>query len=611
MVHSLNFMLETKFEELFAVSKSPSPLRGGIKGGGKPHPLSLKKREIKLSLLPRLGPPVTIALLTVPVLAGLVGTVLPAFGYLPALGGTSFSTAPFKMLFNEPGIWRSAFLSLATGLSASITAVIIVMLFLAAASPQLLARISAILSPLLSVPHAAAAFGLAFLIAPTGMIARMISPELTGWQTPPDVLIVNDPLGLTLTAGLIAKELPFLLLIALAALPQLPVRQSRQISASLGYGRIMGFMIGVWPGLYTQIRLGVFAVIAFATSVVDVAMILGPQAPATLSVRLVEWMNDPDLTLRFVAAAGALLQLGVTVSAFLIWLALERAGAKLRISLASHGVRLSHDKSLRGFGIAAMVLPASALFGGLITLAIWSISGLWQFPDAVPSSLTLKGWGDALPRLSTPIITTLQLGLAASLIAALLAMLCLMREDENRSGKNFAQRHSLAIIYLPLLVPQAAFLFGLQFLFITLQIDGMFLSLLAAHLVFVTPYVFLSLSDPWRAMDRRYLSIASALGKTPLQSFFTVRGPMLARAILSAIALGFAVSAAQYLATVLIGAGRLTTITTEAVALSAGGNRRVTGIYAFVQMLLPAIAFAFAALVPAYLWRNRRGLSGQ
>jgi putative thiamine transport system permease protein len=564
-----------------------------------------------LSVLPRVGPPLTIALLTIPVLAGIIGTVLPAFGYLPAIGGNSFSFKPIHQLLNEPGILRSAVLSLGTGLSASFIALFIVMLFLAAASPKALARISTIMSPLLSVPHAAAAFGLAFLIAPTGMVARMISPEITGWQSPPDLLIVNDPMGLTLTAGLIAKELPFLFLIALAALPQVPVRQSRQIGASLGYGRVMGFILLVWPGLYRQMRLGVFAVIAFSTSVVDVALILGPQSPPTLSVRLVQWISDPDLSLRFVAAAGALMQLGVTLVAFAIWLGLENIGANVRKLLASFGMRFAHDSWVRAAGMIAMVLPALALCGGLITLAIWSISGLWQFPDAVPSSLTLQGWRQALPRMWGPLSTTLLTGLLASAVAILLAILCLMREDESKTPDSFLKRNSLAIIYLPLLIPQVAFLFGLQFLFVSLRFDGRLFSLLAAHLVFVTPYVFLSLSDPWRAMDKRYLSIASALGKGPWASFFAVRGPMLLRAILTAFALGFAVSAAQYLATVLLGAGRLTTITTEAVALASGGNRRVIGIYAFVQMLLPALVFAIATLVPAWLWRNRRGLRTQ
>jgi putative thiamine transport system permease protein len=59
---------------------------------------------------------------------------------------------------------------------------------------------------------------------------------------------------------------------------------------------------------------------------------------------------------------------------------------------------------------------------------------------------------------------------------------------------------------------------------------------------------------------------------------------------------------------VLAGAGRLSTITTEAVALSSGGNRRVIGVYATVQMLLPALAFLVATMIPAWLWRNRRGM---
>ncbi len=584
-----------------------TPLRCGQLGINSSH--SWGKPE--LSVLPRLGPPLTIALLTVPVFAGLIGTLLPAFGYLPALGGNRFSLEPFQMLLTQPGIMASAMLSLSTGFGASLIALVIVMLFLAAAPAKTLAIISAAISPLLSVPHAAAAFGLAFLIAPTGMIARIMSPQLTGWQTPPDLLIVNDQMGLALTAGLIAKELPFLLLIALAALPQLAVRQSRQISASLGYGRIMGFLLTVWPGLYSQMRLGVFAVVAFSTSVVDVALILGPQTPAALSVRLVEWANDPDLSLRFVAAAGALLQLGVTLAAFVLWLGFEAAGAKLRLVLAQNGIRLTQDRAMRAIGLGAMILPVLALSGGLVTLALWSVSGLWQFPDALPAGFTLKGWMQTLPRMAEPLQTTVLLGAGAALIAVVLAILCLMREDETRASQTFVQRHSLGIIYLPLLVPQAAFLFGLQFLFVSLRQDGMFLSLLAAHLVFVTPYVFLSLSDPWRALDRRYMMVSAALGHGPWQSFFKVRGPMLLKAILSAFALGFAVSASQYLATVLLGAGRLTTITTEAVALSSGGNRRIIGIYAMMQMLLPAVAFAIATLVPAWLWAKRRGLRGQ
>ena len=83
---------------------------------------------------------------------------------------------------------------------------------------------------------------------------------------------------------------------------------------------------------------------------------------------------------------------------------------------------------------------------------------------------------------------------------------------------------------------------------------------------------------------------------------------MMAAPLLTAAAVRFAVSAALYLPTVLIGAGRVSTITTEAVALASGGNRRVIGIYAFLQMVLPSIGFLIAIALPALLFRNRRAM---
>ncbi|MGB3388674.1 MAG: ABC transporter permease, partial [Pseudaminobacter sp.] len=59
-------------------------------------------------MLARLGPPLATLLLTVPILAGLVGTLLPAFGYLPALGGVSFTLDHFAELAGRPAMLRSS-----------------------------------------------------------------------------------------------------------------------------------------------------------------------------------------------------------------------------------------------------------------------------------------------------------------------------------------------------------------------------------------------------------------------------------------------------------------------------------------------------------------------
>lgn len=556
----------------------------------------------------RFAPPLALVVLAVPLVCGLLGTILPAFGYLPALGGHHLTAAPFAALFAQPGIWRSAIQALAIGLVTTAISLMMVTAFVCAwYGTRTFRTIQYLVSPLLAVPHAAAAFGLAFMIAPSGYLARLFSPWATGWERPPDWLIVNDPAGLALIAGLVIKEVPFLLLVTLAALPQVPALRSLQLSQSLGYGRFAGFMFTAWPALYRQIRLAVFAVIAYASANVDVAFILGPTTPQTLPVRLVDWMNDPDLSMRFMACAGACLQIAVTATALGVWIVLERVFGWGVERVCETGRRFRRDVVARFAAGGAMTMSSLLVFGGLGVLALWSVAALWQFPNAVPNALSLRTWQMSGPALQGPLATTIIIGVAATLISVALALACLQRENQTgRTGGNRA----LALLYLPLLVPQIGFLFGLQLLLVAADADKAWPALILVHVIFVLPYVFLSLSAPWRAYDRRYEAIAMALGASVGRTFWRIRLPMILRAVLVASAVGFAVSVGQYLPTLLIGAGRFPTITTEAVALGSGGDRRVIGVYAFLQMLLPFIGFALASFLPALLFRNRRAIRG-
>ena len=135
-----------------------------------------------------------------------------------------------------------------------------------------------------------------------------------------------------------------------------------------------------------------------------------------------------------------------------------------------------------------------------------------------------------------------------------------------------------------------------------LGIDGGWLALIWSHLLFVLPYVFLTLADPYRALDERFLRSAACLGAAPARVFWRIKLPLLRRPVLIALAIGFSVSIALYLPTVFAGAGRFATLTTEAIALAAGADRRLIGVETFLQSALPLAAFApRAGLVAAAL----------
>ncbi len=555
----------------------------------------------------RFFPGITLFLFLGPIVAGLIGTLLPAFGYLPSLGGARLSWEPWHALFAAPGLGKAVGLSLLTGIgSTAIAFLLTVLVFAGGHGTTAFNRAKRAMTPLLAVPHLAMAVGLAFLLSPSGWIVRLISPGLSGWQTPPDIGLVQGPFGIALTLGLIIKEMPFLLLMTFAALGQIRADDQIRMARSLGYGPVQAWLKVVLPLIYPQIRLPIYAVLAFSLSVVDMAMVLGPTTPPTLAPLVLRWFNDPELTMRFQAAAGAMLQLVIVLSAIGCWRLVEVIAGRLARPWMIGGRRGGSGRLPRAFGWGGLALMFFLAFGSLLSLFVWSIAGRWRFPAALPETLSLKTWMTQAERLYDPAWTTLVVGLAATLIALFLVIGCLEHESrqQRRPGAG-----ALTLIYIPLLIPQIGFLFGVQVVLVWARLDGGWIGLIWSHLLFVLPYVFLAIADAYRTLDPRYARIARMLGTSPLGVLFRIKLVMLLRPVLIAAAVGFAVSVAQFLPTQFIGAGRLSTLTTEALSLAAGGNRRVVGLFAIVLAVLPLVGFALAALIPAWRFRKRRAMA--
>lgn len=531
-------------------------------------------------------------------LAGLAGTLLPAFGYLPALGADGFGLAAWRRLLDWPGIGHSVAVSLGSGLIGTAGAVIAVMLFCAGMQGhRWFDRATAGLGPLLGLPHAAFGLGFALLVGPSGWLVRLVSPWATGWNAPPDLAVVGDGWGLTLAAALAIKEAPYLLLMVAAALPQIRAQENLQAARSLGYHPVRAWYLVVLPRLYPLIRLPIYAALAFAVSTADLAIILGPSQPAPLGVVVLRLAFDRDATLLLPAAAGACLQGLVALIAIALWRLGEGVTARLGITVLRRGIRgtPAGDMAGRAAGALALLVVGGGSLATIGLLALWSIAGVWRFPDALPDALSLRPWREALPALTAPLLTAAGIGLAAAALALVAALAMLERP----------WRGSRALLYLPLLLPQVTVLFGLQVALVRAGLDGQVGTVVAVHLLFVLPYVHLSLADAHARFDRRYLDIAAGLGLSPRRAFWRIKLPLLARPIAAALAVGFAVSVAQYLPTLFAGAGRVATVTTEAVALSAGGERRLTAAYGFAQGALPALGFALALLVPRLMsWRR-------
>jgi putative thiamine transport system permease protein len=542
--------------------------------------------------LPRL---VAYVMLGTPVIAGVGLTLAPAFGYLPALGGQNLSLAPWRSLFDEPGFWSDLRLTLFAGFAATLISLTLAFAGLAVGAR----RLAPLLPPLLATPHSAMAIGLAFLLAPSGWLMRLVSPWVTGYLVPPDIITVNDTLGLSLILGLTLKETPFLLAVSLAAMARWPCNEQLFVARALGYRPATGWLLIVAPQLYRQIRLPIYATLAYSLSVVDMAIVLAPSNPEPLSLLGLRWFLAPDLALIYPAAAAASLQGLIVAGAICLWWISEKFAAYGLLRRVETGNR---STLIETTARAIALLTAFALLLALLALAalvVWSLAWRWPFPLALPESWSLQIWRDQAPQLAWPLLNTL--GLAGVSTCLAMALTIAWLESDDRTGRTSA----LTLVYLPLLAPQLAFLFGVEALFAWLRVDGGFVAVVWAHCLFVFPYVLLAMADPWRALDRRYARAAGALGASKNEVLMRVKLPLLSSPLAFALALGVSVSVAQYLSTLFAGGGRISTLTTEALSRASGGDRRVAAVAAFLQAAVPLIIFAIAALAPRRIGKTR------
>ena len=286
------------------------------------------------------------------------------------------------------------------------------------------------------------------------------------------------------------------------------------MARSLGYGPVQAWLKVVLPQVYPQIRLPVYAVLAYSLSVVDMAIVLGPTTPPTLAALVLPLVQRPDLAMRFQAAAGAALQLGIVVLAIALWRALEAlarpAGQAMAGPWRPRRQPAARPALAAWAGIAVLF---GCSLGSLLGLALWSVAGRWRFPDALPQSLVARRAGRISSRRwrGRPGRRS-RSGSPPPASRSLLVAGCLENESrrQRRPGAG-----ALALLYMPLLVPQIGFLFGVQVLFLWLGLDDGWLAVIWSHLLFVLPYVFLTLADPYRSLDPRYARSALALGKPP------------------------------------------------------------------------------------------------
>lgn len=182
----------------------------------------------------------------------------------------------------------------------------------------------ALLQVPLAVPHLAMAVAALMLVAPSGWIARAVAA--TGWISEPAAFpaLVYDRYGIGIILAYVAKEVPFLAIVATALLMRIGPEYDRA-AATLGASAWQRLRHVTLPMLAPGVVSASLMVFAFVFAAFETPFLLGRPFPAMLSVVAERRYLSLDLNDRPDAIAWALVMTGLAAIVVQAYLTLSRA----------------------------------------------------------------------------------------------------------------------------------------------------------------------------------------------------------------------------------------------------------------------------------------------
>lgn len=221
----------------------------------------------------------------------------------------------------------------------------------------------------------------------------------------------------------------------------------------------------------------------------------------------------------------------------------------------------------------------------IITNLILSFSNVWQWPNIFPNKITLKHYNNIFNQRNflKAILSTTTIGIMVILLNYILVIPSAYGVSRLKSKYKAI---IITIIILPIIVPPILVLLNLYNHFLVWGLTDHYIGVIIAHMIPSLPYMFILLYLGFEKVDSNYENIFLSLGVNPIKGFFTVILPQVKEAIILGGIMTFLISISQYLSTLLIGGGKILTMTLLLTPYIQGGNARIGAAYGILLILL-------------------------
>lgn len=275
-------------------------------------------------------------------------------------------------------------------------------------------------------------------------------------------------------------------------------------------------------------------------------------------------------------------------------------------------VRMSKGKILESIWV--LFVGSIALL--ISTIILWSFITRWEFPHIMPEAFSLRTWAKLISAKGSH--NLISLTLSSCLLSATVGLLCcFISLCSSRVFVDIKLKHRgshlLGLIdalgFLPLVVPGTVLSLGAQSLFIAAGISDSIAAIILIHTVVSLPYGLALLSDASLRAGKALEEQAQVLGAHHVKAFMSATLPQLIPSLISSFTLCFVISYSQYFSTLIVGGGKVQTLSLVLIPYIQSGDRALASTYACAFLATALIVFITGDILSRGLRNRRKGFS--
>ena len=235
----------------------------------------------------------------------------------------------------------------------------------------------------------------------------------------------------------------------------------------------------------------------------------------------------------------------------------------------------------RNLFFLSLVLP-------LFFLLLFSFTERYAWPELFPTSFSLRSFKSILFQRK-------------ALFQDTLFSMAKYQNEEGLRGKGILA----FLVNFPIMIPATVFAMGAQILFLKIKILNPFVTVFLAHVLYALPYAVSFLQEGMSRKMKLYEEQGRVMGAVGGRLFWKISLPLLYPYIFPAFMMSYILSMSQYILTLILGGGKVKSLSLIMVPYIQSGERNLASAYGLIFLCSSFLLFFLLDFLEKGIQRER------